>query len=253
MLGAVEQRARMFGLTALAAGAVVAAAQTTVFHPRSQCFGAFPYRAVDPDRDVDRPPRIALTFDDGPNEPYTSALLDLLGEREVRATFFQVGRCAERHPATTRRVVTQGHVLANHSYSHAWSRYLSQPRQVREVTQGRAALRAIAGVDPLLYRPPWLCHPPWVLRTVAASGAQVVSGTFGHPWEVLQPPAAWLAAGAVRRARRGAVLILHDGREGRGGPRGQTVAAVGEIVDRLRDQGYAFATVDELLDCPAYG
>lgn len=253
MLGAVEQRARRFGAAALAAGAAVATAQATVFSPRSQCFGAFPYRAADSDRDVEHLPRIALTFDDGPNEPYTSRLLGLLGEREVRATFFQVGRCAERHPATTRKVVAQGHVLANHSYAHAWSRYLTQPRQVREVEQGRATLRAIAGVDPLLYRPPWLCHPPWVLRTVAASGAQVVSGTFGHPFEVLQPPAARLAAGTVRRARPGAVLILHDGREGRGGPRGQTVAAVGQVVDRLRDQGYAFATVDELLGCPAYG
>ena len=251
MLDAVEQRARTFGLAALGAGVVVTAAQTTVLSSRSQCFGAFPYRAAD--TDVAYPPRIALTFDDGPNEPYTSALLEVLGERKVRATFFQVGRCAERHPATTRKVVAHGHVLANHSYSHALSRYLTQPRQVREVEQGRATLRAIAGVDPLLYRPPWLYHPPWVLRTVAASGAQVVSGTFGHPLEVLQPSAAWLAAGTVRRARPGVMLILHDGREGRGGPRGRTVAAVGQVVDRLRERGYAFATVDELLGCPAYG
>ncbi len=150
-------------------------------------------------------------------------------------------------------MVAQGHVLANHSYAHAWTRYLTHPRQAQEVARGRATLGEIAGVDPLLYRPPWLCHPPWVLRSVAASGAQVVSGTFAHPLEVLQPSAARLTAGALRRVRPEGMLILHDGREARGGARGETVLAVGPLIDRLRERGYTFVTVDELLDTPAYG
>jgi peptidoglycan/xylan/chitin deacetylase (PgdA/CDA1 family) len=217
------------------------------FGSRSQLFGPFPFRG-DTDEAV-----VALTFDDGPNEPWTSRLLDLLGEREVPGTFFQVGRCAERHPDVTRRVLAEGHVLGNHSLSHAFSRYLTEPGQVAEIRGGQQALRAIAGVTPLLYRPPWLCHWPWVLRGVARSGSSVVSGTFGSLLEIAQPSPTRMAAAAAGRAAPGAMLILHDGREARGGNRAATVAAVGPLVDRLRARGYRFSTVDRLLGVPAYG
>ncbi len=239
-----------------AAGSALLAATVTAlglayrvgFGSRSQLCGPFPYAAAAP---AERP-LVALTFDDGPNEPWTSRLLDVLGEREVAATFFQVGRCAERHPDVTRRVVAEGHVLGNHSLSHSFSRYLSQPRQREEIAGGAEVLHAVTGRTPALYRPPWLCHWPWVLRSVAASGSSVVSGTFGHPFEVFQPPAPRLSAGAADRARPGSMLILHDGREARGGDRSQTVGAVGPLVDRLRSRGYGFTTVDRLLGVVPY-
>lgn len=238
---------------ALGAAAAVVSAGSLValyragFGSRSQLFGPFPYRGDTVE------PVLALTFDDGPNEPWTSRLLDLLGEREVPGTFFQVGRCAERHPDVTRRVLTEGHVLGNHSLSHAFSRYLTEPGQAAEIRGGQQALRAIAGVTPLLYRPPWLCHWPWVLRGVARSGSSVVSGTFGSLLEVAQPSPLRMAAAAAGRASPGAMLILHDGREARGGNRAASVAAVGPLVDRLRARGYRFSTVDRLLGVPAYG
>jgi peptidoglycan/xylan/chitin deacetylase (PgdA/CDA1 family) len=150
-------------------------------------------------------------------------------------------------------VLAEGHVLGNHSLSHAFHRYATQPRQEEEIRRGQEVLHDIAGVAPLLYRPPWLCHWPWVLDGIARSGASPVSGTFAHPLEIFQPPAQRLAAGAVRRARPGGMLILHDGREARGGPRAQTVAAVGPLIDALRSQGYRFTTVDRLLGLPPYG
>jgi peptidoglycan/xylan/chitin deacetylase (PgdA/CDA1 family) len=239
-----------------AAGSALAAASIatlvggylTGFGPRSQVFGPFPYAAETPSDE----PVLALTFDDGPNEPWTSRLLDVLGEREVPATFFQVGRCVERHPEVTRRVLAEGHVLGNHSLSHSFSRYVSQPRQAEEIAGGAEVLRTVTGRTPALYRPPWLCHWPWVLRSVAASGSAVVSGTFGHPLEVFQPAPARLTAGSAQRARPGAMLILHDGREARGGNRASTVAAVGPLVDRLRSRGYRFTTVDRLLGVAPY-
>jgi peptidoglycan/xylan/chitin deacetylase (PgdA/CDA1 family) len=217
-----------------------------VFGSRSQMFGAFPFQGDGRRREV------ALTFDDGPNEPYTSRLLDTLDDRDVPGTFFQVGRCAERFPAITRRVVESGHVLGNHSFSHSFTSYARQPRQRLEIERTQQTLYDIAGVWPALYRPPWLCHFPWVLSSVRTRRLQVVSGTFGHPLEVFQPPAAAIAAGAARRVRHGSILILHDGREARGGPRGESVAAVGPLIDRLRDDGYTFTTVDQLLEVPAY-
>ena len=229
-----------------AAIAVVGLGYMTAFRPRSQIFGPFPFEGETVD------PVIALTFDDGPNEPYTSRLLTVLADRNVRATFFMVGRCAERYPATVRDVVQAGHVLGNHSYSHSFSRYLTMPTQRTEIQHGQDCLGAIADVRPGLYRPPWLCHWPWVLASVHAAGLQPVSGLFGHPLEVFQPPADRIAAAAARVARPGGILIFHDGLEARGGVRDQTVAAVGPLIDTLRERGYRFATIDELLGVPPY-
>ena len=241
------------GGTLLGAGLAVGAAWWAGFGPRTQLWGPFPYRAPDTAPGGPAAERVvALTFDDGPNEPWTSRLLDVLAARDVRATFFQVGRCAERFPSVTRRVVEEGHVLGNHSLEHRFSSYADEPTQRAQVVRAQEVLHRVSGVVPGLYRPPWLCHWPWVLRTVESAGLQVVSGTFGHPFEVAQPSAARMAAGAAKRTRPGSILIQHDGREARGGDRSQTVASVGPLVDRLRDQGYTFATVDELLGVPAY-
>lgn len=235
------------GLAAAAASvAALALAYRAGFGEQTQWFGPFPHRGNTDERVV------ALTFDDGPNEPWTSRLLDVLGDRDVPATFFQVGRCAERHPEVTRRVLAEGHLLGNHSLSHSFPRYLSQPRQDEEIRRGQEVLHDVAGVVPLLYRPPWLCHWPWVLGGVARSGSSVVSGSFVHPLEVLQPDARVLTEGALRRTAPGSMLILHDGREARGGNRAQTVAAVGPLIDRLRTRGYRFTTVDRLLGVQPY-
>ncbi len=235
------------GLAAAAGlGLSVGVTYWTGFRPRSQVFGDFPYRGPTQDKVV------ALTFDDGPNEPYTSRLLDVLAAKQVRATFFQVGRCAERFPSSTRRVVESGHVLGNHSFSHEFTRYLREPHQRAEIERAQDVLSRIAGVVPALYRPPWLCHWPWVMRSVSSHGLQVVSGTFGHPLEIFQPAAARMAAGADRIVEPGSIVIFHDGREARGGPRAQTVAAIGPLIDRLRERGFGFTTVDRLLGVPAY-
>jgi peptidoglycan-N-acetylglucosamine deacetylase len=216
------------------------------FGPTSQVFGSFPYEAPSRER------LVALTFDDGPNEPYTSRLLDVLEEREVPATFFAVGRCAERFPSTTRRLVEAGHVLGNHSYRHQLTRYVAEPSQRREIQRGQQALARVAGVIPALYRPPWLCHWPWVLRTVANGGLQVVSGRFAHPLEIFQPPASLMTARAAKKARPGRILIFHDGFDARGGRRDQSVAAIGPLIDTLTRRSYQFVTVDRLLGVPAY-
>ncbi len=231
---------------AAATGVAFGLTYWTGFGSRSQVCGPFPFRGETDARVV------ALTFDDGPNEPYTSRLLDVLDHHDVRATFFQVGRCAERFPSSTRRVVDSGHVLGNHSFSHSFTRYLREPDQRREIERAQAVLHRVAGVTPALYRPPWLCHWPWVLGSIADRRLQVVSGTFGHPLEVLQPRPELMADRAAKITRPGSMIIFHDGCEARGGPRGRTVAAIGPLIEALRDRGYRFATVDRLLGVPAY-
>jgi len=104
----------------------------------------------------------------------------------------------------------------------------------------------------MLYRPPWLLRVPPLLGTLKNQRMQPVSGVFCHPLEVTQWSASRIAAGAIRRARPGRLLIFHDGIDGRGGNRAATVAAVEIVVDTLLARGYQFATVDQLLSIPAY-
>ena len=215
--------------------------------PYSQTFGRYPYRGGD---GTDRV--IALTFDDGPNEPYTSQIAEYLRGKGIRGTFFQVGRCVERFPDTTVRLIDAGHVVGNHSLTHRFSTYLVPSRYRREVVETQDILRRHLGRTPALVRTPWLWRQPWLLRMLNRVGLQPVAGVFCHAGEVFQPDGARIAKRAIAKARPGAILIFHDGFDGRGADRAQTVRAVQITTDALIRQGYRFVTVDELLGVPAY-
>lgn len=227
------------GLAALGYGALLS--------ETGQLVGPFPAGVA-----VDRPV-VALSFDDGPNEPFTSRIADTLAGFGVPATFFCVGGCVRRHPGVARRLVEDGHAVGNHSDSHLARRYLTQPSFRAELVAAQGTLTGDTGVTPVLFRPPWLFRQPLLLATVRELGLQVVSGRFAHPLEPLQPAPAKLVAGGVRVATPGTFVILHDGREGRGGDRSATAAAVGPLVRRLLDAGTRFARVDDLLGVPRPG
>jgi peptidoglycan-N-acetylglucosamine deacetylase len=213
--------------------------------PYSQALGAFPYRGTGRDRVV------ALTFDDGPNEPYTSQIADFLAERQIRATFFQVGRAVLRYQEVSRRLLADGHVIGNHSFTHEFTNCLSPRALADEVRMGQAALATI-GVRPALYRPPWLLRIPALRGVLAEHRLRPVSGEFCHPLEVFQPRARLIASGVLAKARPGSIVIFHDGYDGHEGNRASTVAAARIVVNQLTADGYRFVTVDELLGIPAY-
>ena len=235
----------------LAAGAVAAGAATAAagywlcMSPYSQAFGTFPYRGRTRDKVV------ALTFDDGPNEPYTSQIADFLAERGIRATFFQVGRAVLRSPEVTRRLVADRHTIGCHGFTHEFTNYLGRRTLAEDVRKGQAAL-ATVGLRTALYRPPWLLRTPDLAPVLREHGLTAVSGEFCHPLEVFQPRPEMIARKVLAKARPGSIVIFHDGFDGRGGNRASTVAAARIVVDRLSRDGYRFVTVDEMLGIPAY-
>ncbi len=195
--------------------------------------------------------RVALTFDDGPNDPWTLSIADTLQQYNVHGTFFIVGKNAEVHPEIVRSLVERGDLIGNHSYRHRKS------DAVRELGYGELdrAERAIAeagGVCPAIYRPPNGFHTPWQLHTVASHGMKTVT------WDVI--PRDWKNPAPdeiVRRvldsARPGSIILLHDGDDlHQGTDRSATLQALPGIIGGLRAKGYEFVTLDKLLSIPAY-
>jgi peptidoglycan-N-acetylglucosamine deacetylase len=243
-MAATPGTARRLAWPAMGAAAA-AAGYWFCMSPYSQALAPFPYRAAIKDKVV------ALTFDDGPNEPYTSQIADFLAERQIRATFFQVGRAVLRYQDVSSRLLADGHVIGNHSFTHEFTNCLSPRAVAGEVRMGQAAL-ATLGLRPALYRPPWLLRTPALRRVLAEHGLRPVSGEFCHPLEVFQPRAELIADAVLAKAGPGSIVIFHDGYDGHPGDRASTVAAVRIVVDRLSRLGYRFVTVDELLGIPAY-
>ncbi|MFN8193727.1 MAG: polysaccharide deacetylase family protein [Nocardioidaceae bacterium] len=235
---------------ALAAGGCVAgAAYWRHMSPWSEALGPFPRRGPA----VGDRPQVALTFDDGPNEPYTSQIADVLAEARAAATFFQVGRCVQRHPGLTAELAAAGHTIGNHSLTHTFTRGWTRAAVAAEVDAAEDLVAAELGRRPLLYRPPWLIRTRAVLDVLDARGLRPLGGEFCHPLEPMQPSARAIARRALALARPGSILIFHDGWDDRGGRRDRTAAAVAEVVDTLGERGVELVTVDRLLGVPAYG
>ncbi len=189
--------------------------------------------------------RIAITFDDGPSES-TPALLEILAKQNARCTFFQCGANAQRLPAVSREVLSAGHEIGNHSFTHA-PLYWRAPQFVAdELFLAQEAIRAAAGVTPAWFRAPFGCR--WfglreAQRRLSLTG--VMWSAIGLDWK-LDAPA--VVERLRRGARNGAIFCLHDGRQLTVKPDvGATVEAVGRLLPLLRQQGYEMVTVSELL------
>lgn len=212
----------------------------------SQLFGTFPYKASSAKK------VIAITFDDGPNQPYTMQIVDYLNSKAIKATFFQVGSCVQKYPEVTKKIYSSGHVIGNHSQSHALYKYITQPTFKNEIQFSQAVIKQVIGKEPALFRPPWLLRHPLLFNTVRKLGMHPVSGVFCHPLEVFHIHSSNIASHVLKNAKPGSIIIFHDGYNAKGAKRTDTVAAVKLVVEALTKQGYSFVTVDKLLGIPAY-
>ena len=208
------------------------------FHRNSFLFG----RPLTRLRTADR--AIALTFDDGPNPHATPAILDALAEHGVRATFFILGRHAERWPDLVRRVADEGHAIGNHGYYHRKLHFKS-PRYVRaDLELGTRCIEIAAGVLPRWFRAPHGFRSPWVTPIARSLGQRTVGWSLGV-WDSDRPGEAAIVKRTVDGAKPGAILLLHDG-DGYDplGDRMQTALALPQIIDRLLERGFRFDLLD---------
>jgi peptidoglycan/xylan/chitin deacetylase (PgdA/CDA1 family) len=231
---------RMVGFTAGAlVGGVSAAAAYGSVAKSSQLFGPTVYRGPGCRKSV------ALTFDDGPSES-TPQLLDYLAAEGIKATFFQCGLNVRRLPHIAGDVAAGCHQIGNHTYSHPHLPFKSREFIQRQFTETQAVIEDETGITPMLLRAPYGFRW-WGMREVQERLAllSVMWTVIGRDWRW---PAWKIAEHVSRRVLPGGIICLHDGRGVIAKPDiGETLKAVREIVPRLRDQGYKFETVSEIL------
>jgi peptidoglycan-N-acetylglucosamine deacetylase len=191
--------------------------------------------------------QIALTYDDGPNDPHTLKLLDVLAKHSVRATFFMIGRYVQQRPDIARAVAQAGHVIGNHTFTHPLLIFESEARTRAQLVNCHQALEDAIGEHSNLFRPPFGGRRPATLRIARELGLRTIMwNVTGYDWNA--PPAAVIEKKIARQLRGGDVILLHDGgHRAMAADRAQTVIATDNLIQRYRDQGYQFVTVDEML------
>jgi peptidoglycan/xylan/chitin deacetylase (PgdA/CDA1 family) len=227
--------ATRFLVTAILYAAGTAAMLVMLFHPRNRWF-LHPQTDV-PCRDS---PCVALTFDDGPSPDVTVQVLDILSQKDAKATFFVVGRQVERHPELVRRAIAEGHVVANHTYSHPALFCFLSPRRLREeIERTQEVIYRATGVRPRHFRSPVGLRHPLLKARLQRANLRFVLWRL-RTYDTRRITREVLHRRIVDAVGPGAIVLLHD----RPGPgTAAMVNALPDVIDALRDCGYEFVTV----------
>lgn len=181
---------------------------------------------------------VALTFDDGPRPEIAREMLNVLGRYRARATFFVVGSMVDQHPRLVRRMMNEGHEVANHSYSHPRLDGMTEDEIRTELARCDRAVFEATGARTNLFRPPGMRYDGTVLRAAQSLGYVTVHWNVAAQ-DFKPQPAQIIADKVLSTVRPGSVVLLH------GHP--DTLAALPTIVEELSRQGYRFVTVSQML------
>ncbi len=191
--------------------------------------------------DGDHPPRMALTFDDGPSATYTPRMLDIFAENRARCTFFVLGGLIGRHKQLLRRAEREGHEVGIHSWAHARYTGMSTAAIQGDIARCNSALAEVIDRPVRWVRPPYGAVNAHVRRAINDAGYHVAMWSV-DPRDWQSPGSSVVARRILSKARDGAVVVLHDGGRNRAG----TVAAMRQVVPELKARGYELVTLSEL-------
>jgi len=202
-----------------------------------QLFGTAIHRVDTPEKVV------ALTYDDGPKPGYTEQILYALEEYNVPATFFVVGQELDKYPEYLEKIISRGHDIGNHSWSHAQMLFKSPATIREEIDKTDALIKQLGYTKEIHFRAPYgrkLIILPWVLSQRGRK--HILFDVEPHDWA--NPGVDVIVERVVSKVKPGSIVALHDGG---GHDRTETVDATRKIIEQLRAQGYRFVTVSELL------
>jgi len=192
---------------------------------------------------------VALTFDDGPSPVWTPQILDALKRADVKATFFMIGEYVEKYPQIARRVADEGHDIGNHSYDHKVLIYYRMDTLEREINEAEKVIQDVTGIKTRYFRPPkaWLTYKE--KEKIKEMGYEIVLWTLNSKdWVTFDDK--YIVRFLVHNVKPGDIILFHDGGgvfSTEGGNRHETVKTIPQLVEKLREKGYRFVTVTELL------
>ncbi len=191
--------------------------------------------------------QLALTYDDGPNDPHTLRLLDILARHSVAATFFLIGRYVRQRPDIVREIAKAGHSLGNHTFTHPLLTFQNAAEVRRELSECNNALGDVLGRPVTLFRPPFGGRRPIALRIAREFALEpVMWNVTGYDWNA--PPADLIEKKVTRQIRGGDVILLHDGgHQQMGADRSQTILATDHLIARYKSEGYGFVTIPQMM------
>jgi peptidoglycan/xylan/chitin deacetylase (PgdA/CDA1 family) len=234
----------MLGLAlgALGGAAAAAAASFAGYHamaPTSQVYGRTLVRSANPKH-------LLLTYDDGPNDPHTLRLLEVLARHDVRATFFLIGRYVRQRPDIARELARAGHTIGNHTLTHPNLIRVSEANLRVELEECQKAIEDAIGQRPTLFRPPFGGRRPITLRVARELRLEpIMWNVTGWDWNAKSAES--IEAKVTKQIRGGDVILLHDGGHAQfGADRSHTVTATDRLVHRYKSEGREFVTVPEI-------
>lgn len=186
--------------------------------------------------------RISLTFDDGPNPSTSSMVLDELKKRDIKATFFVIGKNVDAFPDFAKKIVDEGHEIANHSYTHPALGKLSDERVRDELDRCQEAIIKATGVKPVWFRPPYGSFLTRQNKITAERGLGVALWSI-DPFDWKKPGSSVVSQRVLSQSLPGRIVLLHDIHR-------QTAEAVPAILDGLVERDYTFTTMSGFLGNP---
>ncbi|MFY9142733.1 polysaccharide deacetylase family protein [Sulfuricurvum sp.] len=191
--------------------------------------------------------KIALTFDDSPDENNTGKVLDILKHYDVKASFFMIAApMLDVNATITKRVADEGHLVLNHSFNHPHFTHISDEEIAQEIQSSSERIATITGHYPLLFRPPYGSVNQRVVDTLNAQGCKSILWSLDSlDWAMKDKNA--IIENIMTHVQPGDIILMHSSRANNA-----TVEALGEIIEKLRNQGYQFQRVDEMLGIKAY-
>jgi polysaccharide deacetylase family sporulation protein PdaB len=182
---------------------------------------------------------IALTFDDGPNAKYTPQILKILEQNNIRATFFLIGQHAQKYPELVKQIKLAGHEIGNHTYSHVRLTKVPSVKIKQELEKTRDIVLGITGENTYLFRPPWGIFDNRSLAELAMRKFDAVLWSVdSRDWS--RPGVAVIKKNVLSTVRNGSIILCHDDHD-------QIVAALPDMIKSLKEHGYQFVTVPELM------
>jgi peptidoglycan/xylan/chitin deacetylase (PgdA/CDA1 family) len=198
--------------------------------------------------------KVVLTFDDGPYGDTTNKILDILKEKNVKATFFLLGKNVEKYPEIIRREMEEGHIIGNHSYNHSRILFLKNSKNIKEnIKKAESSIEKASGLRPRFFRPPYGLRSPWMKKFLILQGYILVPlDIMTNDYNIKAKPEK-ITRYILRHVQPGSIITLHDGRDTKTNyPRKNVIQALPVIIDGIREKGFEIVLLDQLTGEKAY-